>query len=64
MMMKYSMTDENSNSVQLIKKSSVYDNSGKDAKYDKGYTSNVKNNECKDQSLDDIPKQVNVPITK
>ena len=25
---------------------------------------NVKNGECKDQSLDDIPEQINVPITK
>ena len=64
MMMKYSMTDETSNSVQLIKKISVYDNSVKDVKSDKGCTSNVKNDKCKHQSLDDIPKQVDVPITK
>ena len=35
----------------------------------KGNKSNVMNDDCKDiikstQSLDDIPKQVNVPITK
>ena len=42
MMMKYSMTDETSNSVQLIKKISVYDNSVKDVKSDKRM--NAKNN--------------------
>ena len=50
----------------------VYDNSFEDIKSDKiskGNKSNVMNDECKNiikstQSLDDIPKQVNVPITK
>ena len=30
----------------------------------KGYKSNVKNDKCKDQSLDDSPKHINVHITK
>ena len=61
------MTSEMSNFVQLNKKRPVYNNSVKDVKSDKRfkcYKSNVKNNECKEQSLDDIPKQVSDPITK
>ena len=66
------VADVTSNSLQLKKKRPVYDNSFKDVKSDKTFKdnkSNVTNGECKyiiksTQSLDDIPKQVNVPITK
>ena len=67
MMMKFLMTDEMSSSVQLNNKRPVYDNYIKDVKSDKrfkGYKSNVKNDKCKDQSLDDSPKHINVHITK
>ena len=67
MMMTFLMTDEMSSSVQLNNKRPAYDNSIKDVKSDKrfkGYKSNVKNDECKDQSLDDSPKHINIPITK
>ena len=61
------MTSEISNFVQLNKKRPVYNNLVKDVKSDKRfkcYKSNVKNDECKEQSFDDIPKQVSDPITK
>ena len=67
MMMKCIITDEMSNSVPYNKKRPVNDDLIKYVKPDKrfkGHKSNVKNDECKDQSLDDIPKQINVPIKK
>ena len=67
MMMKCIITGEMTNSVLYNKKRSVNDNLVKDIKPDtrfKDHKSNVKNDECKDQSLNNIPKQINVPITK
>ena len=66
------MTNEMSNSLQLNKKRDSADNSFEDVKSDKrfkGNKSNVANDDCKDiikstQSLDNIPKQVNVFITQ
>ena len=66
-MMKCIITGEMTNSVLYNKKRSVNDNLVKDIKPDtrfKDHKSNVKNDECKDQSLDNIPKQINIPIKK
>ena len=59
MMIKCIMAGEMSNSVPYNKKRPVYDNLVKDVKSDKRikcHKPNVKNDESKDQSLDDIPK--------
>ena len=72
MLMKYVMTNEMSNLLQLNKKRDFADNSFEDVKSDKifkGNKSNVANDGCKDiikstQFLDNIPKQVNVSITQ
>ena len=66
-MMKCIITDEMSNSVPYNKKRPVNDDLFKYVKPDKrfkGHKSNVKNDECKDQSLDDDPKKINLPIKK
>ena len=55
------------NSELYNKKRPVNDNLVKDVKPDKRFKdhkSNVKNDECKDQSLDDNPKKINLPIKK
>ena len=67
MIMSSIITGLMSNSVLYNKKRPVDDNLVKDVKPDKrlkGHKSDVKNDDCKDQSLDDIPKQINVPIKK
>ena len=66
------MSNDLLNSLKFNKKRDLTEISSEDVKSDKsikGNKLNVMNDDCKDiikstQSLDDIPKQVNVPITK
>ena len=66
------MTNDMSNSLQLNKKRDSADNPFEDVKSNKRFKvnkSNVMNDDCKyiiksTQFLINIPKQVNVPITK
>ena len=67
MMMSSTITGLMSNSVSYNKKRPVNDNLVKDVKPDKrlkGHKSNVTNDDSKDQSLDNILKQINVLIKK
>ena len=72
MLMKYVLTNDMSNSLQLNKKRDFADNSFENIKSNKRFKvnkSNVMNDDCKDiikstQFLDNIPKQVNISITQ